>query len=66
MLMLLAHLVELLIYFGMLFKTPADKSSKASPKLALVVVLLLIAVAVTIYVNNPKPLPVVKETSIQA
>ncbi|RZL16840.1 MAG: hypothetical protein EOO89_10950 [Pedobacter sp.] len=64
--MLLAHLVELLIYFGMLFKTPADQSSKASPKLALVIVLLLAAVAVIIYVNNPKPLPVVKETAIQA
>lgn len=64
--MLLAHLVELLIYFGMLFKQPADQKSKASPFLAVVVVLLLTAVAVTIYLNNPKPLPVVKETSIQA
>jgi hypothetical protein len=54
MIMLLAHLVELLINFGMLFKTPADHKSKANPILAVVVVLLIAAVAATIYVNNPK------------
>ena len=52
--MLLAHLVELLINFGMLFKNPPDGKSKANPILAVVVVLLIAAIAVTIYVNNPK------------
>ena len=66
MIMLLSHLVELLIYFGMLFKNPPDGKSKANPMLAVVVVFVIAAVAVTIYVNNPKPLPVVKEKSIQA
>jgi hypothetical protein len=54
MIMLLAHLVELLINFGMLFKTPADQKSKASPILAVVIVLVLVTVGITIYVNNPK------------
>lgn len=64
--MLLAHLVELLINFGMLFKEPAGENSKASPKLAVVIVLLLAAVAVTIYVNNPKPLPLVREATFHS